>query len=126
MPGRKGAPSDDDHRRGVGPVGRTGPGDGPVPNEDGHAGGEPGDGRLRLRRGPCGASDYSEGGGFGINGCGCYIALSADATQVAATAHRSETWVTIRDANLDAKGAAWADKDIVCNYDQTLYPIVHN
>lgn len=63
------------------------------------------------------------GGGHGINGCGAYIAVSADSSAAGADwARDAETWVQVRDDNNDATGNAFYSWTMTCNYDCNAHP----
>ena len=68
-------------------------------------------------------SNYSNGGGHGITGCGAQLAASLDSTLARAQWNNgTESWVQARDTANKAVGAgseAWVYR---CNYDCTTYP----
>jgi hypothetical protein len=68
-------------------------------------------------------TDFSHGGGHGMNGCGCNFVISADATDQAATAHlKSETWLTLANDSLDATSNQKIFYYANCNFDAKTYP----
>lgn len=73
---------------------------------------------------PCGASDYSTGGGHGINGCGANVSVSRDATATAASWHvNTESWTAITyDGNDATSGATWW-YNWMFNYDEVAWPL---
>ncbi|CAN5520122.1 hypothetical protein BH09MYX1_BH09MYX1_01090 [soil metagenome] len=73
---------------------------------------------------PCGALDYSQGGGQGMNGCGCLFTISADASDALAVAHLKENWDTIRNDSLDAIGNNNVVWKANCNYDANATPFL--
>jgi hypothetical protein len=74
----------------------------------------------------CGASvwnDYTNGGGHGINGCGCYFVMSVDSNQYWTDWHiYSEGWQGLKNDGMDADGAAWHTWMAICNYDSWTHP----
>ena len=75
---------------------------------------------------PCGyqATNYNNGGGRGINGCGCYLSVSVDVNQSSAEWHNfSENWAQLQSDATDASGANWLALTLWCNYDTTIYPL---
>ncbi len=67
--------------------------------------------------------DFSWGGGFGMNGCGCQVALSADTSFVLAEAHMdSEDWYSVQDDGRDAQGKQDLVFDYFCNWDVVGIP----
>jgi hypothetical protein len=68
-------------------------------------------------------SDYSQGGGHGVTGCGAQIAASLDSTQARAQwDNGTESWVQTRDTANKAIGAGYEAWVFRCNYDCNTYP----
>jgi hypothetical protein len=72
--------------------------------------------------GPCGKSDWSQGGGEGFNGCGCNVVYAEDSTLNLAVWHvNTEGWAAVvSDSNDAAKGAYYGVR-YFCNYNVNAY-----
>ncbi|MFL6210725.1 MAG: DUF6345 domain-containing protein [Pyrinomonadaceae bacterium] len=66
--------------------------------------------------GPCAGTDYRNGGGHGINGCGCNFVIAFDTDAAGASSKINENWSNLRDDDRAAKGANWYSARWMCNY----------
>jgi len=72
---------------------------------------------------PCGAGNYTYGGGHGVGGCGAQMAQSMDINQGATEWDRdSMTWYQIQSQPLGSRGTQWQANIWTCNYDCNKYP----
>src|SRR5205085_5957549 len=66
--------------------------------------------------GQCVGANYNQGGGHGINGCGCNFVIAFDTTLAGADNRLNISWSTLRDDDRAAKGANYYSARWMCNY----------
>ncbi|MDC0746043.1 hypothetical protein [Polyangium mundeleinium] len=70
-------------------------------------------------------SDYTIGGGRGINGCGLYVAVTMDSTNSAAQwKMNTESWYGLQLDSNDGNGTSYWYTKGFCNYDCVTWPII--
>ena len=73
--------------------------------------------------GPCGAGDYTYGGGFGIGGCGAQVSQSIGGNQTEADWDQdTANWHSVAYPGNASSGASWQESFYSCNYDCYTYP----
>ena len=70
---------------------------------------------------PCGASDYSQGGGHGFNGCGCNLVIAADASQTLVSTDTTASWLALQNDLSDAFSKNYYTWNATCNYDSSTF-----
>ena len=65
---------------------------------------------------PCGLANFSQGGGHGVNGCGCNFIMTEETNSYWANAKIHETWAQLPDDTRDPSSNAWAAWTYTCNY----------
>lgn len=70
----------------------------------------------------CGRANYSQGGGHGINGCGCNFTMAVDSSQYWAQQDIDyQSWSQFTNESYDADGSGWYEWRATCNYDSSSY-----
>ena len=77
---------------------------------------------LNLIPAETGSSCGEDGGGHGINGCGCNLSIASDWSASAAYLASRTDWYAIQDDSKDAVGNAYYYWRADCNYDVSLAP----
>lgn len=72
----------------------------------------------------CGLAGFSQGGGHGFSGCGCYVSMSVDASATLVEWHAtSEDWDDLQVNGYDGIGTGYYWWVSTCNYDVQTWPL---